>query len=245
MTARLCIAVHDVAPITWPQCESLLKLISEFGSPPVTLLVVPDYHRHGRLIESPKVVRAIDSWVHRGAEVALHGYSHCDESAPPRRTGDWVRRRVLTAGEGEFSALAASEAARRIRRGWSELVDLGWPTRGFVAPAWLSSGGTWTALCDSPLRYASTRRSLVLLEDMREIHAPALSLSVRSCWRRRISRAWLHWFRATMAAAPLLRIALHPSDAQHDDVMEDWRRVLGALLTQREPVTKAQALGLA
>ncbi|MGA8277603.1 MAG: polysaccharide deacetylase family protein [Rhodanobacteraceae bacterium] len=244
MTLKVCIALHDVAPATWPQCEQLLKLIDDLGRPALTLLVVPDYHGHGRLAENSGVVRAIDRRVDRGAEVALHGYFHRDDAPAPRNSRDWLQRRVLTAREGEFATLSTIEAGRRIRRGWSELIDLGWPARGFVAPAWLNSSGTWRALSDSPLRYAATRRSLILLDGMREIAAPALSASSRSRWRRGASRVWSRWFRAATGSMPILRIALHPRDAEHATLMDDWRHLLALLLAEREALTKAQVLGL-
>jgi len=42
-----------------------------------------------------------------------------------------------------------------------------------------------------------------------------------------------------------VRVALHPVDAEHPEVLEHWRRVLRQLVASRQPVTKAQALGFA
>ncbi|HEY0229715.1 MAG TPA: DUF2334 domain-containing protein, partial [Dokdonella sp.] len=113
----LCIAVHDVAPATWPQCAALLALLDEFGAPPVTLLVVPDYHHRGRADADIGFRRAIEGRLARGDEIALHGYFHLDDGPPPRTPGDWLRRRQLTAGEGEFAALSDEHAGRRIAAG--------------------------------------------------------------------------------------------------------------------------------
>jgi predicted deacetylase len=244
MRRQLCIALHDVAPATWPQCERLLALTDEFGQLPITLLVVPNFHGRGRVGDAPAIARAIERRVDRGAEVALHGYFHRDDALPPRTPADWLRRRVLTAREGEFAALARDEAASRIDRGWKELSDLFRPVHGFVAPAWLSSEGTWSALRQSPIRYASTRRSLIALDGMRRVDVPALSLSTRSRWRRVASRVWLRALCRATAALPLVRLALHPADAQYPEAMEDWRSVLRGLLGQREPTTKSRALGV-
>ena len=243
MTRQLCIVLHDVAPATWPQCERLLALIDEFGQPPITLLVVPNFHGRGGVGDAPALTAAIEWRIGRGAEVALHGYFHRDDALPPRTPTDWLRRRVLTASEGEFAALPHDEAAARIDRGWRELSELFRPVRGFVAPAWLSSEGTWSALRESGLRYASTRRSLIALDGMRRVRAPAISLSMRSRWRRVASRVWLRALCRATAAMPLVRLALHPADVQHPDAMEDWRRVLAALLDQREAMTKSRAMG--
>lgn len=43
---------------------------------------------------------------------------------------------------------------------------------------------------------------------------------------------------------PILRIALHPRDAEHATLMDDWRHLLALLLAEREALTKAQVLGL-
>jgi hypothetical protein len=242
MTPRICIAVHDVAPATWPQCAVLLDLLSDLRCAAITLLVVPDYHGSGRIADAPHVVRAIDGCIDRGAEVALHGYYHRDDEPAPRTPVDWLRRRILTADEGEFSAASATVAARRIQMGRTELAELGWPVRGFVAPAWLVSSGTWQALREARLDYTATRGSIVALDGMRRIAAPALSASTRSAWRRTASRAWLRGMHAATQAQPLLRIALHPADAQHADTMNDWRQLIGSLLDRRIAITKSQAV---
>lgn len=244
MTSRICIALHDVAPATWPQCAVLLGLLGDLRCTAITLLVVPNYHGRGRIADVPQVARVLDRCVERGAEVALHGYSHYDSAPPPRRVAEWWRRRVLTAGEGEFSALSAACAAERIEQGRRELVGLGWPVRGFVAPAWLVSEGTWQALRQGQWRYTATREALYDLDSLRRIPAPALSVSTRSPWRRAASRVWLRGMRVALRARPLLRLALHPADACHPDALRDWRWLVDLLLEERVAVTKSQAIAL-
>jgi predicted deacetylase len=245
MRRELCIELHDVAAATWPQCERLLEVIDELEQAPATLLVVPDYHGNGSLSRAPVLVHALQRRIGRGDEIALHGYLHRDDAAPPRNPCAWLRRRMLTAGEGEFAALPRDEAARRIGCGWHELTDLFGPVRGFVAPAWLNSAGAWHALRESPLQYSATRRTLIVLDDMRQVAAPAITVSARTRWRRAVSRVWLRALCRATARLPLVRVALHPVDAQHPDVIDDWRRALRMLLAQREPVTVSGTLGLA
>jgi predicted deacetylase len=243
--AGLCIEIHDVAPATWPQCEPLLALVDEFGRPPVTMLAVPNYHDTGGFDRSSSLVRVLQRRVCGGDEIALHGYSHRDDAPPPRTPLGWVTRRLLTAGEGEFSAISRDEAAYRVRLGWNELSRIFFPMRGFVAPAWLSARCAWDALRESPLEYAATRNALIMLKDMRRIEAPVITVSSRSRWRRKLSRAWMHTMSQASVASPLLRVALHPADSLHDDVLDDWRGLLHVLLANREPLTTARALGLA
>jgi predicted deacetylase len=239
----LCIAVHDIAPATWPQCAALLDMLDELGAPPATLLVVPDYHRRGRADADAGFRRAIEARLARGDEVALHGYFHLDDGPPPRTPGDWLRRRHLTAGEGEFAALSDAQAGTRIADGLNMFERLGWPVRGFVAPAWLLGAGARAALRRTALHYTSTHTHLEVPAAELRVRAPVISASTRSAWRRWASRHWLSAARRTHADAPLLRVALHPADARHPEILDAWRSLLRPLLATREALTKSAALG--
>ena len=241
----LCIAVHDVAPATWPQCAALLGLLDASGAPPVTLLVVPDYHHRGRADADAGFRRAIEARLARGDEIALHGYFHLDDGPPARTPGDWLRRRHLTASEGEFAALSDEHAGQRIAEGLDMFDRLGWPVRGFVAPAWLLGAGARAALRRTPLHYTSTHTHLEVPAEERRVAAPVISASVRSAWRRWASRRWFAAARHTCADAPVLRIALHPADARHADMLDAWRSLLPLLLDTRTALTKSAALGRA
>jgi predicted deacetylase len=239
---QVCVVLHDVAPATWPLCARLLDWLDELGAPPVTLLVVPDFHARGRVDATPEFVRAIEARLRRGDELALHGYHHRDAAPAPRDPVDWLLRRVLTAGEGEFAALSALQARRKLRDGLDTFAQLGWPVSGFVPPAWLASAGTRGALKDSGLQYTSTHAALIALPDGRRFAAPCLTASPRSSWRRVASRLWLRAAVATTSGVGTVRVGLHPGDVLHDDLMTCWRSVLTHLLMLREPVTKFRAL---
>lgn len=235
----LCVSLHDVAPATWPACRRLLAMLDGIGPLPVSLLVVPDYHHRGCVDHDPAFVRAIEARIARGDEVVLHGYHHLDERVPGSQPLDWLQRRVYTAGEGEFAALAAADAHHRLLRGWDMLTGrLHWPIAGFVAPAWLLGPGARAALTQLPFRYTTTLRSIYRLPDWHETAAPSLVYSVRSAWRRALSRRWNRWLYSRSANLPLLRAGLHPADADHPDVVDDWRALLQHALEQRRPLTK-------
>jgi predicted deacetylase len=242
VTRQLCIVLHDVAPATWPQCTRLLAWLDSFCAGPVTLLVVPDFHRKGRIDRDADFKRAIELRLRRGDELALHGYEHCDRSPSPLHPSSWIRRRVLTAGEGEFAALRESQARDKLQQGLDMFARLGWPVAGFVPPAWLASAGTRVALRDSGLHYSSTHTALIDLPRRRRLFAPCITASSRSAWRRAASRTWLRVGAETFAPAPLIRVGLHPADASHADLMQCWANVLDRLLQQREAVTKSSAL---
>ena len=245
----LCIALHDVAPATWPDCEKLLRLLEPLGRPPVTLAVVPQYHGGARIDRAPWFVRDVNAHVAAGAEVALHGLRHLDDGVDAGGDAgggpaDWVRRRLLTAGEGEFAALPLAEADARIRRGLDMLHACGWSPSGFIPPAWLAGEGARRALEHSPLVYTSSHWELLRLPDGVRIAAPCITVSARAAWRRAASRLWVGAMRQATAGVPLLRVALHPADARHPDMALRWQELIARLLESRAPMTKAEAVRL-
>jgi predicted deacetylase len=241
----VCIAIHDVAPATMPACERLFDLITRLGAPPATLLVVPDFHRRGRVERDLAFVRAIDRRLANGDEVALHGHHHVDDGPVPHSPFEWLQRRVLTASEGEFSALTQHEAEQRIGAGLAMFDRLRWNARGFVAPAWLLGDGARAALARTTLRWTSTHGAIESLADARRFAAPAISTSARRAWRRWTSRRWLALANTALRAEPLVRVALHPADVADAALVDAWRVLIGALLAERIALTKSDALARA
>lgn len=238
-TPALCVSLHDVSPVTWPACARLLSMIDAFGRIPVTLLVVPDYHRRGCIDRSPRFMAAIEQRLAKGDEVALHGYYHLDDHATPRTAGDWLRRRIYTAGEGEFAALSAEEAGMRLELGLALMQRLAWPMHGFIAPAWLLSLGSRHALSHLPFSYTTTLRAIHHLPYWRMTASPSLVYSVRGPLRRFVSRSWNTWLftQISQREAPL-RLGLHPADALHEPVIAHWQKLIGEVLPYRQPMTK-------
>ena len=249
MRREYAVSVHDVAPATWSQCERLLTLADSFGVP-VTLLVVPHYHRGLRSDADTGFGAALRQRVARGDEVVLHGYYHVDHGPPPRSPRAWLRRRVYTDAEGEFDTLDTAAAADLLARGRTVLEAMRLTPAGFVPPAWLINERALEAVRRSGLRYASTRDELIdfganapaARKGDRRIAAPSLAYSTRSAWRRALSRRWNQARLAVFAAAPRLRVALHPADAQHAAVMNDWTRRMAGLAVGRNAVLESSWL---
>jgi len=236
MKPSLAVVVHDVAPATQQACRRLLQAIDEVASDlPLTLLAVPRYHCAP---SSAAFVEWLGERYALGNELALHGYTHLDDGVP----SDWVdrlKRRHYTRGEGEFAALSMTEAMCRITAGIRWFERQGFVLRGFVAPAWLMSPGTWEALRWADLSYTCTLRRLVLLPDRRELVSQSVVYSTASAWRRQASRAWNGAVAALLRHNPLLRLELHPGDADHPAIRRSWQRVLEAHLAHRRPCTLA------
>jgi predicted deacetylase len=234
----LCVSVHDVAPGTWPQCERLLQAIHAVADIPVTLLVVPAYHRRP-VADSAGYERRLERRLAGGDELALHGYTHLDEAAPPAGWRDSFTRRLYTRSEGEFYAIDAAEARRRLELGLAWFAQRRWPVEGFVAPAWLLGEGAWSALADFPFSYTTTLRRFYVLPDRRALPSHSLVYTVRSGWRRQMSRTWCSLLCRALRNAPLVRLSLHPTDAGHPQVVRHFQRMIEMLAPERQAMTKA------
>ncbi|WP_330835979.1 polysaccharide deacetylase family protein [Piscinibacter sp.] len=231
----MAVVLHDVAPTTLGACERVLAAIEEVGHVPLTLLVVPRYHLAPT---TGAFVQWLGERYARGDELALHGYTHQDDGEP-RNVVDHLKRRHYTRGEGEFAGLSMTEAMRRLTAGTRWFARQGFVLRGFVAPAWLMSEGTWEALRWLDLSYTCTLRRIVLLPDRRAMVSQSLVYSTSSGWRRQASLVWNAAVATLERRNPVLRLELHPSDADHAGVRRSWQRLLEAQLGHRKPSTLA------
>jgi predicted deacetylase len=230
--------LHDVAPATWLSCRRVLAAIREVADIPVTLLVVPAYWgRCSALVRGFE--NAMTHQLERGNELALHGYFHQDLGVP-RSALDWVRRRVYTAGEGEFCALGEQEAAERLLLGQRWFAANRWPLFGFVPPAWLLGPEAWKAVRACPqIQYVTTFSQIHALRAGMSIPAPCLTFSSRTPWRRVLSFVWAS-AGLRQCQASVVRLALHPRDATFSSLRHAWQARLASLLEDREAVTKAE-----
>ena len=229
----VCVVLHDVATSTRPACLRTLAAVAEVADVPLTLLAVPHYHGEAS-------TRELEAWLTArsrcGDELALHGYTHRDD-LPPRGWLDRLRRRHYTRGEGEFWALTEVDARQRIEAGIAWFRDHGWPLHGFVAPAWLLGAQAWGAL--DGFEYTSTLRQIVLLPGREQVTSQSVVYSTSSAWRRRSSLVWNAWVARRERANALLRIELHPRDADFVAVRRSWQSILQDALRDRQPVTVA------
>lgn len=235
----LCVSLHDVAPATLVDCRNTLAFLDRLRIGPVALLVVPDFHGEGRADRDERFCEFLRARVRRGDEIVLHGYFHTDPGSRARGLRDWIERHVYTDLEGEFARLDSNVARARLLRGLAVLRSAGWKPSGFVAPAWLMSPGTCSALEDLPLKYYATRDGLYLLGEGRRVAAPSLVVSTRGMWRRALSVPWNHATLLRYRDSPVLRAAIHPRDLAFGRIELLWRRLLGRL-GSREIVTEGE-----
>lgn len=240
----LAVVLHDVAPARWDACRRVLDALdgAAVGPLPLTLLVVPRWHCRG---DAPPGYLA---WLHHlarcGHELALHGFTHLDQGPPPLHWRERLLRRHYTAGEAEFAALPFDLARARLgaARQWAAARGLAMP--GFVPPAWLAGAESRRAIAAAGFEWTCTLTTLQRLPAGLPRRAPALVYSTRSAWRRQASLAWNRALALAARRAPLLRLELHPDDADHAAVRRSWQHLLAeALADGRAPLTLGRAAG--
>ncbi len=237
----LCVSIHDVAPATWDECARLAQAMREVADIPLTWLVVPQYHRGGG--DAARMEQGLDNALARGDELALHGFTHLDTA--PRGPGLSERfLRGTYSHEGEFAALPADEAARRIQRGLDWFAERGWPVRGFVPPAWLMGEGSWQALRAFDFDYTTSFRHFHLLGgaggaqgDM--VWSPSLVYAARNRSGRLASPLLANVLALLLTRHPLIRLGLHPPDVRHPRLLRHAQATVERLLTGRTALTKA------
>ena len=231
----VCVVLHDVAPSSRAACMRTLAAVAEVADIPVTLLAVPRYHGE---TSTPELRDWLGARMRKGDELALHGWTHRDE-LPPAGLLDRLRRRHYTRSEGEFWALSEAEARKRIAAGVAWFREQGWPLAGFVAPAWLLGPGAWAALAAQPFEYTATLRELVHLPGRQAVASQSVVYSTSSAWRRQSSLFWNPVVALFERRNPLLRIELHPRDADFSGVLRSWQTILERALRDRQAMTVA------
>ena len=229
------LSLHDVTPRHFEQLQRAEILFREMGVTHVTHLLVPRYHGHWN-VEGDL---AFQEWCHQPrpftVDWCLHGFYHQEgRKAGGFSLSNSLKRRFLTAGEAEFLALPAPDAQRLVVRGERAFCScLGFAPEGFVAPAWLFTNSLIPVLREQGFLWSEDRRGIHDLRTSRVIPAPVITWSARS-WLRRIgsvhvARALARQWRDT----PILRVAVHPLDFDHPELVSSLRDVISDGLRTR------------
>lgn len=236
---HLVVSIHDVSPLTREVTEQILAELKTLGISRVSLLVIPDHHHKGHVLDHPEFCAWLRECVEAGHEVALHGYYHRRDQRAGESFKEKLTTKYYTAGEGEFFDIAGADALRLVSQARQELRKVGLDPQGFVAPAWLLSEGADRAL--QRLGIAYTTRIGGIFDYTTGIHHTSQSLvwSTRSWWRRILSRMWnAHLFRR-LKPCVLMRIGIHPSDLNHPAIWRQIKALTNQALKERVPVTYA------
>jgi predicted deacetylase len=138
----LLVSLHDVSPLTLPDCERALALLREAGLPPevLTVLAIPRHEGRAPLDADAATVRFLRELADEGATLVMHGLTHRMPGRAWTPAG-FVRGHVFARGQGELLRATAAEATRALEEGADILRRAGLEaaTRAFVPPAWLLS----------------------------------------------------------------------------------------------------------
>src|SRR5436309_3287780 len=222
-TDSIVFSVHDVAPHSRDVTEKIIIELAHRGVSTCSLLVVPDYRHQGLATKDRQFVSWLRDLQSAGYEIVIHGYFH----ERPRHANETIRdkcfTRLYTADEGEFYDLDYDEAFRRITTARDEFRASGLKPRGFVAPAWLLGTEAERAARDAELEYTTRLRTVRDLRSGEEFPVRSIVYSVRSNWRRAISRAWNATLFQFLENNAFLRLSIHPPDYSHPII---WGQIL-------------------
>jgi len=236
-TRALIVSLHDVSPRTREACVRAIDELSGIGIHRTSLLVIPDHHHGGHFRRDAGLCVWLTKLVRQGHEVVMHGYYH--ERA--RREGEGVVQklttRVYTADEGEFYDLGREAARSLVHRAREDFRAAGLEPQGFIAPAWLLSREAERGLRDLECEYTTRLGSVLDLKMKRRHRSQSLVWSVRSAWRRRVSRVWNALLFRRLTRKPLLRISIHPVDLEHPAIWAQIKRLITHALVDREAMT--------
>jgi predicted deacetylase len=230
---RLLLAsIHDVSPRFESEVDRLLDILAPHVGERIAMLVVPNHWGDAPIVPGSAFAGRLRRWAAGGIEMFLHGFTHRDDSAHATRA-DRLRSSLMTAKEGEFLGLSATDASARIAEGRALLEDvIGRAVDGFVAPAWLYGRGALEAM---------EQAGLPLAEDHLRVWSPAsgrvLARGPVITWA---SRTPLR-LASSLAAARLLRrlpldvlrIGVHPPDSHHPVLVGSIRRTFAAATATR------------
>ncbi len=225
----LVVSLHDVSPLTREVFTSMLRELAEVGVTRTSLLVIPDHHHRGHMLDQPDFCDWLKGLAAQGHELVVHGYHHQRQARPDETVRQrWITG-VYTLGEGEFFDLPKNEAAFLLARAKTDFqgLDASLSPCGFIAPAWLLGDAAAEAVREAGFLYTTyltgvqNFRATERTNDF--VRSQSLVYSCRNWWRRTCSLLWNAALRRRLQSSPLVRLGLHPPDYQHQKI---WRQIL-------------------
>jgi predicted deacetylase len=221
--------LHDVTPAHYRRLERAEALLARAGVTRVAYLVVPDFHSRNPVADD----RAFEAWCARTrsfeVDWTLHGFYHLETEPPRGPVLAGLKRRWMTAGEGEFLALEFEEQRARLRAGLTALSRIGLRTNSFVPPAWLSNGNLHAALRAESIRFTEDHGFVFDVDARSRVFAPAISWSTRTWLRRLGARVLCPALTASATRQAAVRVAIHPFDMDYPATASQIERILTRL----------------
>ncbi|MBK8012749.1 MAG: polysaccharide deacetylase family protein [Deltaproteobacteria bacterium] len=237
----MTVEIHDVTPRFHDEVLEIHRKLRSLGVDQPTLLVVPAFEVRGQgrnwdLRKHPESARWLRHQQARGSEIVLHGLSHRAFARPPPGARAWLMHHGYSRGCAEFAHIGRQEAKRRLGAGQNIFEDCGLKTDGFIAPAWQQSPAAFDALRETGLQYTAFFGSVVDLKRDLRMKTPVLTFSAPGVLTDHAKRAFMRGRETWAAKTPLIRVALHPEDAQTPGRLEHIVRRVEVLLRRRRVV---------
>jgi predicted deacetylase len=234
---KMVISLHDITPFHWERIRRAETVYRELGVSKLTYLFVPEYHGGYPSAADP----AFGAWCREDRPFRidwhLHGFLHLETAAKPAvgGSGDFLKRKLLTAGEGEFLGLDADAQALKLKAGREAFrTCLGKDPEGFVAPAWLFNAHLPGALRGQGFRFTEDQRRMYRVDTGASLESPVITWATRTWLRKYGSLIVCPALLRLWSRAPVLRVAMHPFDFDHPATIASIRSVLAATLRNRE-----------
>jgi predicted deacetylase len=236
----LIVSLHDAHPGSRAAIAEQIAFLAERGVARSSILVVPEFHHFGSLLQDKGFCDAVSSWQTQGHEIVLHGYFHDRKESPPEKLSTVFWTRFYTNREAEFLDLPPATARLRLERGRALFESLGWRATGFVAPAWLMAGEIPNLLAEMGFSYTTRLREIIpLLPGVNRLKiSQSLCYSTRAGWRRFASGVWNKHLYGKLRETDLVRLSLHPRDLEFPLMRRQIDQILRASLKRGfEPTT--------
>ena len=237
------VSVHDVAPATREASGKIIAALRDAGVRTASVLVVPNYHGQGNVIEDPAFVSWLRDLEARGYEVVIHGYFHQRPRRPEERMTEKFMTRIYSRDEGEFFDLDYEEAFARIVKARDEFKTARLSPLGFVAPAWLLNAEGERAARDAGMQYTTRIGSVVDLLTGERRPSRSLVYSAQSRWRRTVSLGWNAALARSLEMRELARLSIHPADFAEPKIRTQILRLIERFVRTRNATTYRDWIG--
>jgi predicted deacetylase len=234
---KLHLTVHDVSPAHADTLKQIHSALVKLGVVRYSMLVVPDYHGKWPLDEFPEFCGWLRELSKNGVEMVLHGCRH-EGGTAGLSPMDRIRSAIFTRNEGEFLGLDEKNAEKLLRTGREVLKQaLGVEVKGFVAPAWLYSRGTISALKETGFTFSENRLRIWNPETGRTIlRMPVVNYAGGGFLKRSLAASWVRVSGVVLAGSETVRFAIHPGDFEIDTGKKAVQKRLEILLRKRATV---------
>ncbi|MDB5050129.1 MAG: hypothetical protein JWO30_3200 [Fibrobacteres bacterium] len=235
---KLVISLHDATPFHLDRLRKAEAVFLELGISKITYLLVPEYHGGYPSAGHPGFPGFCREARPFAVDWHLHGYHHLESPPQGEAAGgglDGLKRRFMTAGEGEFLALDPQAQRRKLEDGRDSFRRcLGTDPLGFVAPAWLFNAALPPLLREMGFRYTEDHRRMYRVDTGARLESPVITWATRTFLRKYGSLIVCPALARIWAKAPVLRVAMHPFDFDHPSTVASIKSVLRGLMPGRE-----------